>query len=366
MKKAKYEKVEKKPINPLKIAAIVLSVLAVLLVLAAIGIGILFWYTGSMRDSMFSSREEIVVRPTEATEPAKEEVKIDVVDADWIDENGNAYNYRDDVISILIMGIDYMANEAKWEEGTISNGGNADVLALVVLDTKTFEFNILYIPRDTMADVIAMDEEGNYIDTIRTNISTSHSYGDGGDLSCRLTEDAVSQLMMGAPVNRYAALHFDAIYTLNNILGGVNITFDADYTEIHSSFRAGNTAKLNNYYFNKMIMYRDLSDPESASTRGLRIMNILKAMFYQLKDKVMEDPTVVLDIVSKLGAHLTTDLEVSEITYLARNIGKMNFSEDTLVRLPGETVMGEEYAEFYADEEWIYNFVVEKFCVPAD
>ena len=28
--------------------------------------------------------------------------------------------------------------------------------------------------------------------------------------------------------------------------------------------------------------------------------------------------------------------------------------------------MGEEYAEFHADREWIYDFVVDKFCVPAE
>ncbi len=347
----------------LKILAIVLSTLAVLLVLLTVAVGVLFWYTGSMRDSMFSSRDDKVVKPTEAVE---EKIQINAIDADWIDENGNAYNYRDDVISILLMGIDYMANEEKWEEGTLSNGGNADVLALVILDTKTFDFDILYIPRDTIAEVIAMDPEGNYIDTISTNISTSHSYGDGGDLSCQLTADAVSGLLLGAPVNRYAALHFDAIYTLNNILGGVNITFDSDCTEIHYSFKEGKTAKLNNYYFKKLLMFRDYENPESASIRGLRAMNVLKAMFDQLKGKIMEDPTVALDIVNKLGEHITTDLELSEITYLARNIGKMDFSSDTVVRLPGETVVGERYAEFYADEAWIHDFVVEKFCVPVE
>ena len=347
----------------LKILAIVLSTLAVLLVLLTVAVGVLFWYTGSMRDSMFSARDDKVVKPTEAVE---EKIQIDAIDADWIDENGNAYNYRDDVISILLMGIDYMANEEKWEEGTISNGGNADVMALVILDTKTFDFDILYIPRDTIAEVIAMDAEGNYIDTISTNISTSHSYGDGGDLSCQLTADAVSGLLLGAPVNRYAALNYNAIRALNQIIGGVRITLDTDCTELHPSFKQGNTVKLDNAYFNLFVTYRDPENPESASIRGMRIMNVLKAMFDQLKGKIMEDPTVALDIVNKLGEHITTDLELSEITYLARNIGKMDFSSDTIVRLPGETVVGERYAEFYADEAWIHDFVVEKFCVPVE
>ena len=79
----------------------------------------------------------------------------------------------------------------------------------------------------------------------------------------------------------------------------------------------------------------------------------------------MADPAVVLDILAKLSDYLTTDLDLSEITFLARNIGKMDFSLDTIVSLPGETVMGEQYVEFYPDQEWIYDFVVDKFCEPA-
>lgn len=350
------EQKEKKSINPLKIMAIVLSTLAVLLVLAAFGIGYLLWYSGGLRDSMFSSRDNAL--PQVETQEA-------LVDADWIDEDGNAYNYRDDVISILLMGIDYMGNEEVWDEDTVSNGGNADMLGLVILDTKTFEFSILYIPRDTIADVIAMDAEGNYIDTVRANICTAHSYGDGKKLSCQLTADAVSRLLMGVPVNRYAALHVDSIFTLNEILGGVRITFDSDCTDLDSSFTVGNTVTLNNLYLSMLVTYRDYADVDGAYIRGMRIMNVLKAMFNQLKGTLMEDPTVALEIVNKLSDYLTTDLELSEITYLARNIGKMDFSSDTVVRLQGETVMGEEYAEFHADPEWIHDFVVEKFCVPV-
>lgn len=363
MKQQKEMNGEQKPaksINPLKITAIVLSTLAAVLVLAALGIGYFLWYSGGLRGSMFSSRDSAVPQPTDALE---QEV---LMDADWIDENGNAYNYQDDVISILLMGIDYMADvEAFWDAEMVSNGGNADMLGLVILDTKTFEFSILYIPRDTVADVIAMDAEGNYIDTVRTNISVSHSYGDGEELSCQLTADAVSRLLMGAPVSRYAALDCDAIYTLNEIVGGVRITFDSDCTELHPSFTQGNTVTLNNLYLSMLVTYRDYDVVDSAYTRGMRIMNVLKALFDQLKGEIMEDPAVALEIFNRLSEYITTDLQLSEITFLARNIGKMDFTSDMVVRLQGETVMGEEYAEFHADQDWIYDFVVEKFCVPV-
>lgn len=362
MRQSKHNNGEQNPeksINPLKIAAIVLSSLAAVLVLAALGIGFYLWNSSSTSEGMFSSKNNSLPLPTDTT--AKEVL----IDADWIDENGNAYNYRDDVISILLMGIDYMGNEENWDAEMVSNGGNADMLGLVILDTTTLDFSILYIPRDTMAEVIAMDAEGNYMDTVRTNISEAHSYGDGEALSCELTKDAVSRLLMGAPVSRYAALNCNAIYTLNEIVGGVRITFDSDCTDLHPSFTKGNTVTLNNLYLSMLMTYRDYDNLDGAYIRGMRILNVMKAMFNQLKGKIMENPAVALDILSRLSEYLTTDLDLSEIMFLARNIGKMEFSLDTIVSLQGETVMGEEYAEFYADQDWIYDFVVEKFCEPV-
>ncbi len=350
-----------------KTIAIVFSILAAVLVLIAAGIAIFIWYSGSVRGGMFASRTSISanIPQPEASDPTEAAETSAPISADWIDENGVAYNYRDDIISILLMGIDYMNDERNWYYETVSNGGNADVMALVILNTKTFDFSILYIPRDTMADVIAMDAEGNYIDTLRTNISTAHSYGDGKELSCRLTAEAVSQLLYGIPVNRYVSLDYDALYALTSIIGGLKITFPEDYTFFNSSYTAGNTVTMSDLQLRTFMTYRSITDIEGAYNRGVRNMIVLKAMFDQCKDAIAADPTVALDFMSQLSSYLTTDLDLSEITFLARNIGKMNFTSDTIIRLPGESVMGEKYAEFLPDEQWLHDFVVDTFCVPA-
>lgn len=362
---------QEKTTTRLKTTAIVLSTLAVLLVLAVAGIGYFIWYSGSIHGSMFSSRVNVsaTIPKPEATEASGASVSTEPavsIDADWIDENNTAYNYRDEVISILLMGVDYMSSSRYWDRGTVSNGGNADTLALLILDTKTFDFSILYIPRDTMADLIAMDPEGNYIDTVHDNISTAHSYGDGKELSCRLTVDAVSRLLYGVPVNRYAALDYNALYTLNTLIGGLTITFDQDYTDINRSYTKGSTVTMNSWSMRQFITYRDKSQVSGAYDRGVRNMAVLKALFYQCKDKIAANPTAALDLLNSLEKYITMDLDLSEITFLARNIGKMDFTSDTVVKIPGETVMGESYAEFYPDEAWLHDFVVEKFCVPAE
>lgn len=364
----KTEETRKK--NPAKTVAIVLGVIAAVLVLLAVGIAVFLWYSSSVRGNMFASPASVsatVPRVTAPTETGAEAPEAETtVPADWIDSDGNAYTYRDDIISILVMGIDYMNEQRYWDSGTVSNGGNADVLALVILNTQTFDFSILYIPRDTMADVIAMDAQGNYIDTVRTNISAAHSYGDGEALSCQLTAAAVSGLLQGVPVNRYVALDYNALYTLNDIIGGLTITFPEDYTFINYAFIKGETITMQSWQMRQFITYRDHTDVSGAYSRGERNMVVLKALFDQCKEQISADPTIALDFVTKLGSYLTTDLDLSEITFLATNIGKMNFGSDTLIRLPGESVMGEKYAEFHPDEQWLHDFVAETFCVSAE
>lgn len=342
--------------------AIVLSLLAAVFVLIAAGIGLFIWYSGSVHGSMFAARGGKLtdsVQPAETTAPAEPEKPID---ADWIDEEGNAYNYRDDIISILLMGVDYMSEKSHWENGMISNGGNSDVLALVILNTSSFDFSVLYIPRDTMADVLVTDEAGNYINTIYTNIATAHSYGDGKELSCELTADAVSRLLYGVPINRYAALSYDSIYRLSDILGGVTITFDADYSRINPSFTEGATVTLSSWQLYRFIVYRDKSQAEGAYERGVRDMLVLKAVFDQCKDRIAEDPATALDILTELDSYLTTNLDIREISYLAQNIGKLDFCSNTVIKLPGEVKMGETYAEFYPDKDWLHDFVADTFC----
>ena len=65
-KKGKFLKEEppksekpKKNGNPMKVTAIVLSSLAAVLVLAAVGVGIFVWYSGSVRGAMFAARGSV-------------------------------------------------------------------------------------------------------------------------------------------------------------------------------------------------------------------------------------------------------------------------------------------------------------------
>ena len=354
---------EKKSLSREKTVALILAGLAAFLVIAAAAGFFFLRYSGELRRGMFqggdSQKIQQVKKQCKDPDLQDEELK----DVDWIDSEGNMYQYRDDVVTVLLMGIDYNADPSHWSDDVKSNGGNADVLALAILDTAANELCILNIPRDTMARVLAVDAEGNYKDTLFTNITTAHSYGDGGTLSCELTVEAVSNLLYGIPINRYAAISYSALATLNQAIGGLEITLERDYTNINAAFTEGATVRLTDYQLKRMVVYRDHSELEGAYERGLRDMSVLKALFEQCKEMVKEDPGVVFALYNKLEDYITTDLRLDEISYLAQQTVKNDFSAERVIAMQGEAIAGERYVEFYPDEQWLHDFVAEHLCI---
>ena len=362
---------KQKKSSPERTLAIVLASIAGLLVLLVLAAGGFLLYSRSLHGSMFSERSSEGMRQLReqqaavATADPSPTPILAQLDADWIDNEGRAWRYKDNVVTVLLMGVDYMWKSYHWKSGTTFNGGNADVLALAVLDLDKESLHVLYIPRDTMCDVMAVDQDGNYEDTIYTNISTAHSYGDGGELSCELTAQAVSNLLYGVHIDRYAAVNTDAINVINSQLGGVEITLDKDYTEIYHSLTEGSTVRLDNWLLQRMISFRDKREIDGAYDRGLRDLKILRAMFDQFKDMAKEDPGLTLKMVKALEGYLSTNLTLDEISFLIQRVLRMPLGDGLVVSLKGENRAGEQYVEFYPDEQWLHDYVAETFFVPA-
>ena len=82
--------------------------------------------------------------------------------------DGKIYERNEDIITILIMGIDKETytevGGASWseEEGSELAGGQADALFLVLLNPHNKQVNLIAINRNSMAEVDVFDADGNY------------------------------------------------------------------------------------------------------------------------------------------------------------------------------------------------------------
>ena len=143
------------------------------------------------------------------------------VSSDWemaglLEHEGALYRLRDDVKTLLVIGVDKFSEAATG--GSYNNDQCADFLLLLVMDHTAKRCSVLQISRDTVTDVTVLGIGGKKTGTVRQQIALSHTYGSGDDDSCRNTARAVSALLGGISVDAYVCLTMDAVGIINEYL----------------------------------------------------------------------------------------------------------------------------------------------------
>ena len=61
-----------------------------------------------------------------------------------------------------------------------------------------------------------------------------------------------------------------------------------------------------------------------------------------------------------------TDVDLTSCTYLASECVGYRFETEQIYSLPGETMMGERFEEYYVDEEALQDLLIELFYNPVE
>jgi len=278
----------------------------------------------------------------------------------WVRYNGEIYEYNSDILTFLVLGID-KSGEAK-ESKNATDGGQSDAMFLLVINPHNKKMSILAIDRNTMTDItmVGMGDFGQ--DLIGTaQLAIQHGFGDGKNQSCELTRDAVSALYFDLPIHGYISVNYEAIPIINDAVGGVEVVIPADAAGFRPGWIEGETVLLKG---NDSIVYvkkRDTTVFESARMRASRQKNYLTTLMGKIKDATKADVTVPLTIYSKISKYTVTDITADEMSYLATILPEYSFSGDDIYMMPGETVMGEEFEEFYPDMTALKAQMIEIF-----
>lgn len=277
----------------------------------------------------------------------------------WIKYNGKIYAYNEDILTFLVMGID-REGDVKEASGSV-NGGQADALFLAVMNPHDKTIKVIGINRNTMTDIDVYDEEGACVRTVRAQIAVQHGFGKGTEDSCERQVEAVRRLFYSLPVHGYAAINMSAIPAINDAVGGVDVTVLEDLTGKDSSLVKDEKVHLEGESAFWYVKYRDIRIPGSADMRLARQKQYLNAFIKEAKQAVKKDISVAFDLYSGISRQMVTDITLDEIAYLAPALADCRFDSGSLYLLEGETVMGEKFEEFYADEDALYRMILEIF-----
>lgn len=177
----------------------------------------------------------------------------------WVRYGGKIYEYNDDILTFLVLGIDKMEKVSSNADKV--SGGQSDVIYLAVMDTGAKQLSVIGVNRDTMVDVrmVGIGENGEDIVAL-AQLTVQHAFGDGTAGSCELTKEAVSELFYGLPIHGYVSFNMGGIAALNDAVGGVEVTVLEDLTKANEDWTEGKEVKLEGMDAFWYVKWRDTAD----------------------------------------------------------------------------------------------------------
>ena len=308
---------------------------------------------------------EAEVEGVEKTALDTEDIEIED-NGDVIVYKGETYRYNENITSVLCMGVD---TEELGEEGNeIGENGQADMLMLAILDTESGKVDLWNISREAMTEVDIYNVDGEYVRTEEMQLCLAYAYGDGRKTSCENTIKSVSRLLYGMPIQSYAVLNLEAIQPMNDAIGGVDVVIK-EGDVLPAKFKPGTTVHLEGKDVVSYVRYRspgaeggtlDSNNNRMARQRQY-MMNFIQKALQQTK----EDITTPINLfyIAVNGGYMVTNLTISKISYLTSIFSKVDFSEDNFWTIPGEIVKGEKHAEYYVDDEVLYQRILDTFYI---
>lgn len=282
----------------------------------------------------------------------------------YITHNGKEYQYNEDVINFLCLGIDKdIPIEEKRATDRLDTGseGLADAIILVSINIKSGSIKLLAIPRDTIVPIKVVDSAGYFVRNEDAQLTLQYAYGKNAVASCELMVDTVSTLLYKVPIQRYCSINLAAISILNDAVGGVDVQVLEDMDGKAGTYRTGEIVHLMGDMAQEYVQQRDTSRIDSSLGRLNRQKQYITNYFATAKEAVKNDMSLPLTIYQSLQGNMCTNITAEDIAYLAPELLKVSLNPDDMATIPGEATLPGELMEYITDTEQLKDLVINYF-----
>lgn len=332
-----------------KIALIILAVILAL-ILALVGSFLIITQIGK---SQFHDAD---------THISAEEVTVE--DETTITYNGKKYTLNENIVSVLVMGIDRENVNENFGSG---NNGQADVIFVATIDTETKRTCIIPISRETMVDVNLYTQDGKFAGTKHEQLCLAYAYGNTTEQSSQNVLTSVKRLLYGINISSYVTIEMSGVIELTNLVGGVNVTAIEDaiyYDKVF--FYKGQEITLKGENARQYIQYRG-TDIEANARRMARQKQFLSALLNKTGNLVLNDFSKLITVYNTMTPYFESNISFAQIAYLAQNCLTINFGDTIQYKtIEGTLNQGEEWIEFEADKESALQTVIDVFYLPKE
>lgn len=275
--------------------------------------------------------------------------------------NGTAYASREDLETVLLLGVDKF--EGETPEGYVNNQ-QADFLLLLVMDKQNETCTPIQLNRDTMTQIQILGVTGEPAGTFTGQLALAHTYGSGEEDSCENTMLAVSNLLYGMEIDHYVSLTMDGVALLNDLVGGVTVEVLDDFSGVDDSLVQGETVTLQGQQALTYVRSRGGLEDSSNLHRMERQRQYLAALQQQLKQASQQNSSFTLDALLQLNEYMVSDCTVNQLSDLGDSLAAYQVSD--ILTTPGDAREGEEFMEFTVDEDALQQLVMDVFYEPVE
>ncbi|MCR5831977.1 MAG: LCP family protein [Lachnospiraceae bacterium] len=287
--------------------------------------------------------------------------------------NGQKYKYNDNLINILVIGVD----DYRYKD-IVENDPNpyqADTIIVGTIDAVKKTVSFLAIPRDTVTNIKVLDLNDRVATTRKGPIAIQHSFGSQGEKTNEAVAETVSELLYNVPIYRYVALDISAIPDINDSLGGITVDITEDLTKWNIRMKEGEKDYLlkgeDAVIF---VARRDTDIDDSAMGRMKRQVQYMKKLFPAFKAETARNITYPITLYNAEADKVATNLTIDEMTYLAKLLLDLDLDENKIASVPGEMkrieegeIEGYEYEMgFIVDEDALKQLIIDRYYVPTE
>ncbi len=273
-----------------------------------------------------------------------------------VEVDGVTYRKKDDLTVILAMGIDHETQDAY----AYREAGQADFLRLIVLDGENKTVQQLQIDRDTITPVTVLGVLGDRYDPVNQQISLGYAFGDGRQSSCEVTVEAVENLLGGQKIDQYLSLGLDGISTLNDLVGGVTVTLEDDFSAIDPSMTKGTTLTLHGDQAEIFVRTRRSIGVGTNEARMTRQEQYIQQLSTLLDEKMHEDKNFALTAYDAMEPYLYTNIPKGQLANEAW--AAKDYQRLETIKPEGTHQVGDDgFMEFYPDAESLQQAVLQLF-----
>lgn len=253
-----------------------------------------------------------------------------------------------DPINILVLGMDV---------GDTDNQANksirrSDTIMVFNYNPNTKKAHLVSIPRDTMIEVDAYLDTGEYQRYWKIN----SAYALGGE------EEVITHVesLLDISINYIVEVDYNAFRSVVDALGGVDMTIEQDMyyddegQNLHINFTAGETVHLDGQKAEEFFRWRQNNDGTGLANGDLDRIKNQQLFMSKLLDKALS-PSIVFkvpNILKAISDNVDTNIPANKLISLGMKVLRLNSSDIVMTTLQGEPekIYGQDFLVAYKDD----------------